>query len=156
MMHVLVLSDSHGDVETMARLVEKHRPDRVLHLGDHFSDLVKLHLRFPDIPMEGVRGNCDRPGSPERLRLTLEGVRILMVHGHSQGVKEDLERLYLTALEAGADLVLFGHTHRPIITREGPVGFLNPGSVGRGYPPTCALLRLAEGEYEAELTSASG
>ena len=151
MMNVLVLSDSHGDVDTMAKLVEAHRPDRVLHLGDHFSDLTKLHLRFPEIPMEGVRGNCDRPGSPERLRLTLEGVRILMVHGHSQGVKEDLERLYLTALESGADLALFGHTHLPLRTRKGNVGFLNPGSVGRGLPPTYALLHLAEGEYEAEI-----
>ena len=153
MMNVLVLSDSHGDVEVMARLVERHRPDRVLHLGDHFSDMVKLHLRFPELPMEGVRGNCDRPGSPERLRLTLEGVRILMVHGHGQGVKEDLERLYLTALESGAELALFGHTHRPLHTRKGAVEFRNPGSVGRGYPPSYALLRLENGAAAAELLS---
>ena len=153
MMNVLVLSDSHGDVEVMARLAEKHRPDRVLHLGDHFSDMVELHLRFPEIPMEGVRGNCDRPGSPERLRLTLEGVTILMVHGHTQGVKEDLERLYLTALESGASLALFGHTHRPLHTRKGTVELLNPGSVGRGYPPSYALLRLENGAFEAELLS---
>ena len=150
MMNVLVLSDSHGDVEVMARLTEKHRPDRVLHLGDHFSDMAKLRLRFPEIPMEGVRGNCDRPGSPERLQLTLEGVRVLMVHGHGQGVKEDLERLYLTALEAGAALALFGHTHRPLRTRKGAVTLLNPGSVGRGYPPSYALLRLENGAFEAE------
>ena len=103
--------------------------------------------------MEGVRGNCDRPGSPERLRLTLEGVTILMVHGHGQGVKEDLERLWLTALESGASLALFGHTHRPLHTRKGTVELLNPGSVGRGYPPSYALLRLENGAFEAELLS---
>ena len=151
MMKILVLSDSHGDVETMARLTEKHRPDRVLHLGDHFSDMAELHLRFPELPMEGVRGNCDRPGSPERLRLTLEGVTILMVHGHTQGVKEDLERLYLTALESGASLALFGHTHRPLHVRKGAVELLNPGSVGRGWPPSYAVLTIGEGPFRAEI-----
>jgi putative phosphoesterase len=150
-MNILVLSDSHGDIDVMASLVRRVRPQEVLHLGDHFSDMVKLHLRFPEIPMQGVRGNCDAPGSPERLRLTMEGVTMLLVHGHRQGVKEDLERLYFTALEAEADLVLFGHTHRPLMEREGNVTFLNPGSIGRGYPPSYALLRLGEGPVSAEI-----
>ena len=150
-MNVLVFSDSHGDVEVMAELTARLRPDQVLHLGDHFSDMVKLHLRFPEIPMQGVRGNCDAPGSPESLRLTLGGVRLLLVHGHRQGVKEDLERLYFTALEAKADLVLFGHTHRALRDREGQVEFLNPGSIGRGWPPSYALLRLGDGPMRAEI-----
>ena len=150
-MNVLVFSDSHGAVDAMAAVVEARRPGQVLHLGDHFSDMVKLHLRFPEIPMQGVRGNCDGPGSPEVLRLTLGGTRILLVHGHRQGVKEDLERLYFTALEAEADLVLFGHTHRPLHEREGRVELLNPGSVGRGYPPSYALLTVGEGPLRAEI-----
>ena len=150
-MNILVFSDSHGDVDVMADLTARWRPDQVLHLGDHFSDMVMLHQRFPEIPMQGVRGNCDAPGSPESLRLTLGGTRLLLVHGHRQGVKEDLERLYLTALEAGADLVLFGHTHRALHEREGRVEFFNPGSVGRGYPSSYGLLRLEEGPLSAEI-----
>lgn len=150
-MNILVFSDSHGETAVMEELVARWRPDQVLHLGDHFSDLVKLHLRFPEIPMQGVRGNCDAPGSPESLVLTLGGVRLLLVHGHRQGVKEDLERLYFTALESRAELVLFGHTHRPLQDREGAVEFFNPGSVGRGYPPSYGLLHLGDGERSAEL-----
>ncbi len=150
-MNILVFSDSHGDVEAMAEITARRRPDQVLHLGDHFSDMVKLHQRFPEIPMQGVRGNCDAPGSPESLRLTLGGVTMLLVHGHRQGVKEDLERLYFTALEAGAELVLFGHTHRALHDRQGKVEFLNPGSIGRGWPPSYALLRVGEGPPEAEI-----
>ncbi len=153
-MNVLVFSDSHGDVAVMERLTARWRPDCVLHLGDHFSDMVKLHQRFPEIPMHGVRGNCDTPGSPEKLLLTLGGVRLLLVHGHRQGVKEDLERLYFTALEDRAELVLFGHTHRPLHDREGEIEFLNPGSVGRGWPPSCALLRLGDGPRGVEFLSA--
>ena len=70
---------------------------------------------------------------------------------HRQGVKEDLERLYFTALEAGADLVLFGHTHRSLHEREGKVEFFNPGSIDRGYPPSYGLLRLGEGPLSAEI-----
>ena len=150
-MNILVFADSHGDVDVMEELTARWKPDQVLHLGDHFSDMVKLHLRFPEIPMQGVRGNCDAPGSPESLRLTLGGKRILMVHGHQQGVKMDLERLYLTALESGAELVLFGHTHRALHEREGRVEFLNPGSIGRGWPPSYGLLRLGEGPLSAEI-----
>ena len=150
-MNILVFADSHGDVEAMEKATARWKPDQVLHLGDHFSDMVKLHLRFPEIPMQGVRGNCDAPNSPESLRLTLGGKRILMVHGHQQGVKMDLERLYLTALESKADLVLFGHTHRPLHEWKGAVEFLNPGSVGRGYPPSCGLLRLEDGLLRGEI-----
>jgi putative phosphoesterase len=150
-MNILVFSDSHGDVETMAEITARWRPDQVLHLGDHFSDMVKLHQRFPEIPMQGVRGNCDAPGSPESLRLTLGGVTMLLVHGHRQGVKEDLERLYFTAMEAGASLALFGHTHRALHDREGTVEFFNPGSIGRGWPPSYGLLRVGGGPPEAEI-----
>ena len=150
-MNVLVFADSHGDVDAMEAVTARWRPDQVLHLGDHFSDMVKLHLRFPEIPMQGVRGNCDPSGSPESLRLTLGGKRLLLVHGHRQGVKEDLERLYFTALEAKADLVLFGHTHRSLHEWEGAVEFLNPGSIGRGWPPSYALLRLGEGPVRADI-----
>ena len=131
-MNILVFSDSHGDVEAMAELTARWRPDHLLHLGDHFSDMVKLHLRFPEIPMQGVRGNCDAPGSPERLRLTLGGVTMLLVHGHRQGVKEDLERLYFTALESEAELVLFGHTHAPFLQVRDGLTLLNPGAAADG------------------------
>jgi len=150
-MDILVFSDSHGDVNTMAELTEELRPRQVLHLGDHYSDLEKLKRMFPGIPMLGVRGNCDAPGSPERLQLTVGDVRILMLHGHRQRVKDNMESLYYTALEAKADLVLFGHTHRPMNEREGQVRFLNPGSIGRGYPPSYALLRLNSGPVCAEI-----
>ena len=150
-MNILVFSDSHGDVETMAEITARWRPDQVLHLGDHFSDMVKLHQRFPEIPMQGVRGNCDAPGSPESLRLTLGGVTMLLVHGHRQGVKEDLERLYFSAMEAGASLALFGHTHRALHDREGTVEFFNPGSIGRGWPPSYGLVRVGGGPPEAEI-----
>ena len=152
-MNILVFSDSHGDVDTMAAVVERLRPGQVLHLGDHFSDMAKLHLRFPEIPMQGVRGNCDAARGPDSLRLSFGGKRIYLTHGHLHGVKEDLERLYFSALETGADVVLFGHTHRALHEWEKGVELLNPGSIGRGWPPSYAVLTVGEGPFRAEIVT---
>ena len=50
-MRILVLSDSHGNVDNMARAVELTAPDRVLHLGDCQRDLTALRGRFPALPI---------------------------------------------------------------------------------------------------------
>lgn len=60
--------------------------------------------------------------------VNLGGRRILLLHGHKQGVKNGLQRLYYHALESKADAVLFGHTHIPEMRREGELFMMNPGS----------------------------
>ena len=89
-MNVLVVSDSHGKVDKLIQAVEQVHPGYVLHLGDCQRDLEKLRQAFPMLPMEGVPGNCDYGScdQPERL-IELGGVRILMLHGHTRGVKSD-------------------------------------------------------------------
>ena len=57
-MKILVLSDSHGNVDNMARCVEMVGPRHILHLGDCLRDAEALHDLFPDIPMTTVPGNC--------------------------------------------------------------------------------------------------
>ena len=87
-MRILVLSDSHGAVEACRLAVEQSTPDQILHLGDCVRDAERLHALFPAIPLTGVPGNCDGADAdnPERL-IELGGVRILMMHGHTRGVK---------------------------------------------------------------------
>ncbi len=93
-MNILVVSDSHGKTDNLMRAVELTRPEYVLHLGDCQRDLERLRQAFPMLPMEGVPGNCDSGScraEPERLT-ELGGVRILMLHGHTRGVKSDIMR----------------------------------------------------------------
>ena len=115
-MNILVVSDSHGKVDKLIQAVEQTHPDYVLHLGDCQRDLEKLRQAFPMLPMEGVPGNCDYGScdQPERL-IELGGVRILMLHGHTRGVKSDVVRAVWAARECGAQVLLFGHTHRPLV-----------------------------------------
>ncbi len=59
MKKILVLSDSHGNVNNMVTAVRNTHPDQIIHLGDCWVDAEKLHQQFPMIMMEQVPGNCD-------------------------------------------------------------------------------------------------
>lgn len=74
---------------------------------------------------------------PKEVRLEAGGKRVLMVHGSPDSMDEHLgpetsnDRLKEIAADAEADLVIVGHSHRPMSRMVGKVRFLNPGSVGR-------------------------
>lgn len=154
-MKLLVLSDSHGDVRSMVRAVERERPDMIVHLGDCWQDGERLNQQFPAIPFAQVPGNCDfRPEEPAERLLFLEDRRVLICHGHTYGVKSSLLRAGLAAEEQNLDLFLFGHTHRPLVDRPGKALFLNPGSIGRGYPPYYGVVTIAEGKLDGTIIPA--
>ena len=153
-MQVLVVSDSHGRVDNMIRAVERVQPDYVLHLGDCQRDLEKLRREFPGLPMEGVPGNCDRGSydQPERL-IELGGVRILMLHGHTRNVKSSPMAAMYAAREYGAQVLLFGHTHRPLVDNDGTLLTLNPGAAGDWEHPTCGVLTIENGKADVKTVS---
>lgn len=146
-MKVLVLSDSHGNVDNMARAVEKTAPRLIIHLGDCWRDAEELHDLFPRIPLEQVPGNCDfgRFEAEERL-LFLEDKRVLIAHGHTMRVKYGLLSAQYRAQEMAADALLFGHTHIPLIENDGALILLNPGSIGDRSRPTYGVLEWRNGQ----------
>ena len=130
-MNLLVLSDSHGNIENMLQAVEREHPRMILHLGDCWRDGERLHEYFPDIEFLQVPGNCDfRPAEETEHLLFLKDKRILLCHGHTYGVKQSLLCAGYAAEEQNLDLFLFGHTHRPLVDMRGKTIFLNPGSIG--------------------------
>ena len=75
MKKILVLSDSHGNVNNMVTAVGRLHPDMIIHLGDCWVDAEKLHQQFPMIMMEQVPGNCDCSQEPvERILEAVHGV----------------------------------------------------------------------------------
>lgn len=141
-MKVLIFSDSHGNLGNMVSMVEKLRPDLILHLGDGWRDAEELRHAYPDIPLEQVPGNCDAcAGGPVERVLTLQGRRIFFCHGHTLAVKAGLGPLLRRAEELEADVALFGHTHQPDRGQVGQMLWMNPGSVG-SWRPSCGLLEL--------------
>lgn len=145
-MKILVLSDSHGAVDNLCRAVELVQPRHILHLGDCLRDAQALHDRFPHIPMDTVPGNCDWGSldTPERL-VELAGVRILMLHGHTRNVKSSPLAAQYAAREYGADVLLFGHTHCPLVDYDGTLYTMNPGAAGDRLRPTCGVLTIENG-----------
>ncbi len=142
MVKLLVFSDSHGSFYEMKRVIASH-PDvqHVLFLGDGLSDAEGLMLGGDMPSLIGVMGNCDSFTSPYGLLrrseevFTVEGYRLLLLHGHTASAKAGLGGLIAAGRRHGADLVLFGHTHIPQETyigeeEGGPLHLFNPGSIG--------------------------
>ncbi|MCD7708691.1 MAG: YfcE family phosphodiesterase [Clostridiales bacterium] len=129
----------------MVYAVRATMPDLIFHLGDCWADAGQLQRRFSRIPMERVPGNCDYVQEfPERV-IMVEGKQILICHGHTFGVKMGYSQLEQAAHERGADVALFGHTHRVFYGTHNGVTYLNPGSIGApgyGIPPSYGILEI--------------
>ena len=153
MMTLAVFSDSHGDSARMCAAIETHKPDAAIFLGDVVADIEAVRLRYPELPLYIVRGNCDNgaPGYEDSLLLELEGVRLLCVHGHNHGVKWGLQSFCTSVLSAGAKLGLYGHTHQPRWLEQRGIQILNPGSIGSGQKPTYALVELDAGKVHCRI-----
>jgi len=148
-MKILVLSDSHGNLDNMIRAVEAETPQMILHLGDCWGDGVRLRRHFPELLFQQVPGNCDfRSDEPTEILLDLEGFRVLLCHGHTYGVKQSLLRAGLEAESRDLDLFLFGHTHSPLVDRRGKTWFLNPGSIGDHFRPTYGVVTVRQGKLD--------
>ena len=150
----IVFSDSHGVAENMIRAVEREKPDLCFFLGDGERDLDALQRRFPALPVNAVRGNCDLFSSlPTALVCTAGGLHIFMTHGHLYGVKHDpiYRELCEQALASNADVVLFGHTHEPFRDFTMGMALLNPGSIGPSTRPSYGLIRVDGGKFDTEV-----
>ena len=151
-MTVVILSDSHGLLDYMYMAVETIRPDAVIHLGDCWRDAEELRMLFPRLPMEHVPGNCDfRPGEAAEKLVFWDGLRVLLCHGHTYGVKNSLMSAGYAAEEKNLDLFLFGHTHRPLCDWRGKTTFFNPGSIGKGLKPTYGVIRVEDGKIDSRI-----
>ncbi|MGM9919611.1 MAG: metallophosphoesterase [Bhargavaea sp.] len=143
---IAVMSDSHGDKETVRQFLDKQSgSDYLVHCGDSELSAEDMLLR----EMIAVKGNCDQEGLPENRMLECGSFQVLVTHGHLDRVKTGLLPLRYRAEEAGADIVLFGHTHLYGAEVHDGILFVNPGSTHRpppGRPATYAVIEeKAEG-----------
>lgn len=148
MKQILVLSDSHGNLNNMILAVKHAAPDLIIHLGDCWADAERLRMKFPGIPLEQVPGNCDCRQEFQERELLIEGKRIFICHGHTMNVKAGYMKLKYTAEERQVDAALFGHTHRVFYDNHNGIIYMNPGSIGApgyGVPPSYGILTVDSG-----------
>lgn len=143
-MKAAVFSDTHTNIALCLEAVRRCRPDAIIHLGDHERDARAIAQQFPDIPMYSVCGNCDlAPVSPVSDTVQLGPVKAFITHGHLYNVDYDrVDSLVYAAQEQGCKLAMFGHTHRTLHQEVGGVTVLNPGTAGKGYKLTWALVEI--------------
>lgn len=148
-MKIALLSDTHGNKKFIEKILPRlMRADLVIHLGDHFYDMDKFIPQLGD-KLVTVYGNCD--GGGEDKILVKEGVKILVCHGDKYRVKLGLTRIYLKALEIGAKLVLYGHTHVAKIDYEQDVTLINPGSMTHFGRKSYCEIQIDDGVINAQI-----
>lgn len=150
-MKVLVLSDSHGCVQTMLDLFAGDNYRAVIFLGDVVRDTETLYNLSGATPVYRVKGNCDMfESAPEEQVIDIGGKLIFICHGHRYGVKSGYSSFENAALASGVDCALCGHTHRQFYEKLGDVIIGNPGSVASS---NYGVLTIDNRNIEFELRS---
>ena len=152
-MKILLIGDTHGKLNKLRDIWPKLTDiDLIAHTGDHYSDAIKIEKEFP-VPVIAVAGNCDGAG-PQIKTIETEYGRILLTHGHREGVKYDMNNLYYRALEEDCKAVFYGHTHCSYIVESDGIYFVNPGSLTLprdNKSGSYAIVRTAVDSFDASI-----
>ncbi len=147
-MLVGVISDTHGLLRPEA-LVALAEAEHILHAGDVGNIEILDELRKV-ASVTAIRGNVDVHGACAELPPTdmveLGGRFFYLVHS--------VHDLDIDPRAAGVDVVVSGHSHKPLMERRGGGMYLNPGSAGpRRFrlPVSVALVTVSEGGVEARI-----
>ncbi|GAB4220749.1 MAG: metallophosphoesterase [Spirochaetota bacterium] len=133
-MKILVLSDSHGNIQKIKNIIESEKSfDYLIHCGDGINDLI--HVVIPDgVAVITVCGNIDRArGINGKTALVehINGYRFFITHGDLFGAHHDITGVWSEAKRLGCDIACFGHTHRAMNDNVNPYMF-NPGAAQSG------------------------
>ena len=140
-MQIMILSDSHVmKKKDLVALLQTHSMDYYIHCGD-------IYMPYNDLPLSNfyiVKGNNDFSDIPTELNITIDGLHFFITHGHHYDIDYGIDTLASHAKKIGADIVCYGHTHRPSLKTIDSTIFINPGSVsfprGAYTEPTYCIL----------------
>jgi uncharacterized protein len=150
-----IISDTHGLVRPEALRALKG-VEMILHAGDIGKQEV-LDALNEIAPVVAVRGNNDKGewarSIPETVVVEVGKVSIYMLHDVKE-IKRELTGIDVSPLGAGFRVVVSGHSHKPSVTEERGVLYVNPGSAGpRRFtlPVSLAHLHLRGGKVDAQI-----
>ena len=147
-MRLGVIADTHGLLRP--EVLDVFRDvDHILHAGD-VGPLDLLAELEALAPVTAVYGNTDgwdlRAKLPPVARVELDGFRVVVTHGDQLGSPTPEK---LQAAFPDAEILVFGHTHRPVLTLvDVVVTVMNPGGAGPrrfDLPPSVGILELEPG-----------
>jgi putative phosphoesterase len=131
-----LISDTHGLVRQEA-LTALEGCRHIIHAGDIDTPEVLAKLRKL-APITAVRGNNDRGSWAE----SLPAYEVVEFGAVAVYVRHDQAELDIDPAAAGFQVMVFGHSHQPVVESRDGVLFVNPGSAG----PRRFKLPIAVGE----------
>lgn len=148
-MKIIVVSDSHNNFLSLNRIFSNFHADYYIHLGDGERELDLIASKYPEKKILNVKGNCDLASftQNELLFCPTEKCTIFAVHGHTYSVKSSLNMLKETARSKGANIVLYGHTHKHFCSYEDGLYIMNPGSTSLprdGSKPSFGIIEITD------------
>ncbi|WP_455683056.1 YfcE family phosphodiesterase [Thomasclavelia sp.] len=126
-MKVMILSDSHTiSKNDLLALFKHNQADYYIHCGDIYMSYEKLNLNNFYL----AKGNNDfNKNINDDLFITIDNLKFFITHGHRYNVNANLNYLYKTGEDKNADIICFGHTHRPYFKVHKKITMINPGSI---------------------------
>lgn len=157
---MVVLSDTHAkELEDLPEriLEDLKKEDLIIHAGDYTSKHLLDHLRGLS-NFKGVQGNMDsdeiKSELPDKEIFEIKGFRIGITHPSEGGSPFGLKKRVESKLGEDLDLIIYGHSHKPVNERGGGnTIYFNPGSATGAFPArykTYGVLRI-EDEIEGEI-----
>lgn len=147
-MRLGIIADTHGMLRPEIFDIFS-QVDHILHAGD-IGSLDLLTELEALAPVTAVYGNTDgfevRAKVPEIVQVRLEGLDFLLIHGDQMGspTPDNLHAAY-----PDAEVIIYGHTHRPLLTTiDLVVTVMNPGGAGArrfNLPPSVGIMELEAG-----------
>ena len=132
-MKVLIVSDSHKRNENIEKVLNKVKPiDLLIHCGD--AEGAEDYIgQMAECPVIIVAGNNDYFSKLDREKIfDVDKYKVFLTHGHYYYVSMGVERLVEEAKQRGVDIVMYGHTHKPMLDIRDDIVVINPGSIS--YP----------------------
>lgn len=150
-MKILIVSDTHGKNYNLETVLEKEKPiDMLIHLGDVEGSEEYIES-IAECKCEIVAGNNDFFSALDREKEIMIGDdNVLLTHGHYYYVSMGIEHIKREAIARNMDIVMFGHTHRPVVDIDENIVALNPGSLSyprqEGGKPSYIIMEIKDGE----------
>lgn len=155
-MRILIVSDTHGRDKNLEYVLKREgKIDAFIHLGDLEGSEEYLPYQI-SCPVYMVAGNNDYYSRLNReLIAELGKYKVMLTHGHEYVFWTETGGLANAGRARGVDIVMFGHTHCPLVEVREDITLINPGSLSlprqAGGRPSYIIMTIddaGEADYE--------
>ena len=159
-----IMSDSHDNCHALKKAVmffNSAKCNLVIHAGDFIAPFAAKKLEELNCPVKAVFGNCDgeKQGlrkafksigtiKEEPLKFTYKGVKFLVTHTHFKVPEYKATGDY--------DVIIYGHTHKPKISKDLQTLIINPGEAGGWLTGKLSVALLSLKDLRAEIVNLWG